>query len=85
MEPKIYHHVLHININNRVISHNIEESKDQIKPESEEAYEVTYNRTNQVFRVSLYTYDRSMFTVKDYVLKTFRSYCKQPSENSIFA
>lgn len=75
MEQQIYHHILYININNKVLSHKVEESKDNINPSDEEAYMVSYNKINQVFRVSYYTYEESRFTVKDYIINTFRAKC----------
>ena len=76
MDKKVYHHILYININDKILSHNVMESEDNIDPDSVEAYEASYNKLNQVYRVSYYTYENSKFAVRDYIIQTFRSKCK---------
>ncbi len=73
----IYKHTVFVNINNRVVRHIKEISADNIKPDSEEAYTVRYDKTTELFRVVIYTYERNEFEVNMHVLRTFRDHCDQ--------
>lgn len=71
----IYKHTLFLNVNNRVVSHSKEISHDNIKPDSDEAYTVKYNKVSELFRVVIYNYDKFESQTNDYVSKTFRQRC----------
>jgi hypothetical protein len=71
----IYKHTVFVNINNRVVRHIKEVSADNIKPGSEEAYTVKYNKVTEMFRCVIYNYDQFENETNMYILKTFRNHC----------
>ena len=73
----VYKHTVFININNRVVRHIKEKSVDNIKPGSEDAYTVTYNKVTELFRAVIYNYDANELETNMYVIKTFRGVCNQ--------
>ena len=75
----MFKHVILININNRVVSHRVEE----ISEYPEDKYVVTYSKNTEMFRIEYCTDDDSRYKVELEVMKTFRSKCSAIN-NGIF-
>ena len=71
----IYKHTLFLNINNRVVRHIKEVSHDNVSPNSDEGYTVSYNKVTEMFRVVIYNTDPFESQTNIYVIKTFRQHC----------
>lgn len=77
----MFKHVILININNRVVSHQVQEISESECPEDH--YIVTYSKNTEMFRVEYCTEDDSRYKVEREVVKTFRSRCSAIN-NGIF-
>ena len=71
----IFKHTILVNINNKVISHRVEDSNEYDKLDSDEGYVVTYSKITEMFRIVYYSKEDSRFKVESSVMKTFRNKC----------
>lgn len=71
----IYKHTIFLNVNNRIVRHIKEVSHDNISPNSEEGYSVSYNKPTEMFRAVIYNTDPYETETNNYVIKTFREHC----------